>query len=88
MKKALLLFAFTVSASLGHGAAVTATKSNEGTGSQRPISSISGAGILTGGAVAIGSWAMDPVPLYNQLQSAPSAPALQPHRDLLPHYSW
>lgn len=77
MKKVLLLIALAVtSAQLVQGAAVTATNYNEGSGAQRPLSDTAGTGIgvtTPGGVVAIGSWSVDPVPLFNQLKSAPSA---------------
>ncbi|MFN0130862.1 MAG: hypothetical protein ACKV19_29725 [Verrucomicrobiales bacterium] len=71
MKKVLLLIALAAtSAHLAQGAAVTATNYNEGSGAQRPLSSVAGTGILTGGVIAIGSWATDPRPLFSQLPNA------------------
>jgi hypothetical protein len=88
MKKTLLLLAFVVSPSLVHGAAVTATNYNEGTGRQRPISTISGAGILAGGVVAIGSWATDPVRLFNQHSAMAPGPASKAPLDRRRRSSW
>ncbi len=57
MKKAFLLFAAVLtSATLVQGASVVATNYDEASGRQLPLSSASGAGFLTGGIVAVGTW--------------------------------
>jgi hypothetical protein len=58
MKKALLLLALAVaSVTVAQGAAVVATNYDEASLRQRPISTAAGAGQLTGGVVALGTWA-------------------------------
>jgi hypothetical protein len=57
MKKAFMLFAAVLtSATLVQGASVVATNYDEAAGRQLPFSTASGAGFLTGGIVAVGTW--------------------------------
>lgn len=68
MKKTIAILATIVASfSFADGAAITVTNYDEASGAQLGISIASGAGLLTGGVVQVGSFAADPASLISAL---------------------